>query len=348
MALNYFAEARKRKSQEVLLVLGSEAKCRLQTDWVNLDSSPVLLSEWNQILKSLLKSDQLQQLESFGTIQGCAQMSDGFRTSYHIFQSHDCYKAHFCFEPTNAFETELSLPAVFLETVNRRQGLILLAGPMHPYKTNTLAQTLYKLNKEHAFHSAVLSRQAFPSIPEEKASFVYQSASSSPDHSVNGFLSGADVVVLHETVTAQSLQQAMDLCDEGKMVIMTIASHSLVSAFHKCLELLTTSSNAHALWRFSDHLKLAISQHPLTSLSGDTVLAFEMMLNTPQVKAWLGQQQLGSVEQLLQSNQENGGVLGLNQSLLQLLIRRRIDIKQAFLITQDPDGFDQLLKKVGI
>jgi twitching motility protein PilT len=347
MAMNYFSEARKRKSQEVLLVLGSEAKCRLQRDWVNLDSSPVLLSEWNQILKSLLKSDQLQRLENEGSLQGCAQMSDGFRTSYHIFQSHDCYKAHFCFEPVNAFETELSLPAVFLDTVHRRQGLILLAGPAHPYKTNTLAQTLYKLNKEHAFHSAIFSRQAFPSIPEEKASFVYQSASVS-EVSADGFLAGADVVVLHETVSANSLNQAMDLCDEGKMVLMTIASHSLVSAFHKCLELLTKSSNAHALWRFSDHLKMAISQHPLASLSGDTVLAFEMMLNTPQVKAWLGQEQLGSVEQLLQSNQENGGVLGLNQSLLQLLIRRKIDMKQAFLVTHDPDGLDQLLKKVGI
>lgn len=347
MAVNYFSEARKRKSQEVLLVLGSEAKCRLQKDWVNLDSSPVLLSEWNQILKSLLKSDQLQRLESEGTLQGCAQMADGFRTSYHIFQSHDCYKAHFCFEPTNAFETELSLPAVFLETVHRRQGLILLAGPAHPYKTNTLAQTLYKLNKEHAFHSAIFSRQAFPSIPEEKASFVYQSASVS-EVSAGGFLAGADVVVLHETVSGSSLQQAMDLCDEGKMVLMTIASNSIVSAFHKCLELLTKTSNAHALWRFADHLKLAMAQHPLASLSGETVLAFEMMLNTPQMRASLGQEQLGSIEQLLYSNQENGGVLGLNQSLLQLLIRRRIDIKQAFLVTQDPDGLDQLLKKVGI
>ncbi|WP_413287980.1 hypothetical protein [Bdellovibrio sp. HCB337] len=344
---NYFAEARKRRSQELLLVLGSEAKCRIQKSWVSLGDSPVLLSEWNQVLKALLKSDQMQRLEREGSLEGCAQMSDGFRTSYSIFQSHDCFKAHFCFEPLNVFETELSLPNVFLETVSRRQGLILLAGPVHPYKTNTLAQTLFRLNKDHAFHGAVYSRQAFPGIPEDKASFVYQSAAVD-DAGENGLFSGADVVVLHETVTAKSLAQAMDLCDEGKMVLMTIASNSLMSAFHKCLELISTKPNPHSLWRFAEHLKLAMSQHPMASLSDDTILGFEMLLNTPQVKSGIGQGQLSSVEGLLNAQQETSGVLALNQSLLQLLIRRRIDIKQAFLVTHDPDGLDQLLKKVGI
>jgi twitching motility protein PilT len=347
MALNYFAEARKRKSQELLLVLGSEPKCRIQNEWIGLDSSVVMLSEWNQVLKALLKNDQLQTLESEGSLQGCSQMPDGFRTSYSIFQSHDCFKAHFCFEPIHVFETELSLPAVFMETVQRRQGLILLAGPIHPYKTNTLAQTLFKLNKEYPFHGAIFSRQVFPGIPEEKASFVYQSTSVS-DAAENGFFAGADVVVLHETVTAKSLLQAMDLCDEGKMVLMTIASHSLMSSFHKCLELVAKNPNPHSLWRFADHLKMAIAQYPLTSLNQETVLGFEMALNTPQVKKWIAEGSLAPLEQLLHSNQESGGILGLNQSLLQLLIRRRIDIKQAFAVTHDPDGLDQLLKKVGI
>ena len=347
MATNYFAEARKRKSQELLLILGSEAKYRVQKDWVSIDPAPVLLSDWNQILKNLLKSDQLQRLENEGVVEGCAQMSDGFRTSYSIFQSQDCFKAHFCFEPLDVFETELSLPAVFMDTVQRRQGLILLAGPVHPFKTNTLAQTLFKLNKEYSFHAAILSRQAFPGIPEEKATFAYQGLAVA-ESAETGFFAGADVAVLHETVTAKLLALAMDLCDEGKMVLMTIASHSLMSALHRCLELLSQSPGNHALWRFADHLRLAIAQYSLPSTNQDTVLGFEMLLNTPQVKSWIAQSQMPALENILHSNQESNGVLGLNQSLLQLLIRRRIDIKQAFLATHDPDGLDQLLKKVGI
>ncbi len=344
---NYFAEARKRKSQELMLVLGAEPRCRMQKDWVSIDKSPVLLSDWTQVLKSLLKAEQIQRLEHEGSIEGCAQMADGFRTSYSIFQTADCYKAHFCFEPIHVFETELSLPAIFMETVQRRQGLVILGGPVHPYKTNTLAQTLYKLNKEYPFQGAIYSKQAFPGIPEEKASFVYQSAAVS-NVTESSFFAGSDVVVIHETVTAALLSQAMDFCDEGKMVLMTIPSHSLMSAFHKCLELISQSKNSHSLWRFANHLTLAIAQYPITSLAQETVLGFEMLLSTPQVKASLAQDQVAPLEQMLQSNQDNPGVLGLNQSLLQLLVRRRIDIKQAFLVTHDPDGLDQILKKVGI
>ncbi|MBK9321469.1 MAG: hypothetical protein IPM97_00680 [Bdellovibrionaceae bacterium] len=345
--INYFAEARKRKSQELMLVLGSEPRCRVHKDWTTIDSTPVLLSDWTQMLKSLLKAEQIQGLEIAGRVEGCTQMSDGFRTSYSIFQTTDCYKAHFCFEPIHVFETELSLPSVFMETVQRRQGLVILGGPAHPYKTNTLAQTLYKLNKEYAFHGAIFSKQAFPGIPEEKASFVYQSTSVS-DVIEGGFFAGADIVVIHETVTADLLSQVMDFCDEGKMVLMTIPSHSLISAFHKCLELLSRRFNSHSLWRFANHLTLAIAQHPVASLAQDTVLGFEMLLSTPQLKSSLAQDQMSTVEAILQSNLDNPGVLGLNQSLLQLLVRRRIDMKQAFLVTQDPDGLDQLLKKVGI
>ncbi|RYZ83156.1 MAG: hypothetical protein EOP06_20460 [Proteobacteria bacterium] len=297
-------------------------------------------------MRGLLKGEQLQRLERDGMIEGCSQTQDGLRTSYSIFQSNDCFKAHFCFEPINVFETELSLPSVFLETVQRRQGLFLLAGPVHPYKTNTLAQTLYRLNKEYPFHGAIYSRQAFPSIPEEKATFVYQSTAT--ENAQSSFFAGADVVVLHETVTEELLARAMDLCDEGKMVLLTVASNSLMSAFHKCLELLTRKPNSHSLWRFADHLRLAIAQYPLTGMNSETVLGFELMLNTPQVKGWLAQSQLSALEHGLHANQENGGVLSLNQSLLQLLIRRRIDMKQAFLVAHDPDGLDQLLKKVGI
>ncbi|MGE5085298.1 MAG: hypothetical protein ACM3MG_03295 [Bacillota bacterium] len=45
---------------------------------------------------------------------------------------------------------------------------------------------------------------------------------------------------------------------------------------------------------------------------------------------------------------ENSGILTLNQSLLQHLIRRRIDLKTAFETSREPDHLDQLLKKVGI
>lgn len=344
---SYLQEARKRKSQELLLVLGSEPRYRLNKEWLSLETSPVLLSEWNNTLKSFLKTEQLAKLEKQGSLQGNAQLADGFRASFSIFQTVDCFKAHFSFEPYDVFKAELSLPPVFLETVHRRQGLVLLGGPVDPSKVTTLAQTLYRLNKEQAFHGAVLSKQAFPSIPEEKASFVYQNAATS-DLDEEAFFAAADIVVLHETVTAKTLFQALDLCDEGKMVFMSIASNSLLGAFHKCLELLSLNSNSHVLWRFADHLKVALSQHPLVSLNQDTVLAFEMMLNTPQIRSGIAHGQLTTLETLLTSGEDTAGVLALNQSLLQLLIRRRIDIKQAFQASHDPNSLDQLLKKVGL
>lgn len=68
----------------------------------------------------------------------------------------------------------------------------------------------------------------------------------------------------------------------------------------------------------------------------------------PQVRGLIEDQDLKSLENLLTQAPENSGILTLNQSLLQHLIRRRVDLKTAFEVSRDPDNLDQLLKKVGI
>jgi twitching motility protein PilT len=78
------------------------------------------------------------------------------------------------------------------------------------------------------------------------------------------------------------------------------------------------------------------------------VYAHEVALMTPQMKAHLENQDIRALETQLRQAPDNSGLISLNQSLLQNLIRRKIDIKSAFEVSQDPDGLDHLLKKVGI
>jgi twitching motility protein PilT len=86
----------------------------------------------------------------------------------------------------------------------------------------------------------------------------------------------------------------------------------------------------------------------VAGIGGERVFAHEVLLSKPDVRDFISDENLKGVEHLLVNSAENSGILTLNQSLLQHLIRRRIDLKTAFENSRHPDNLDQLLKKVGI
>ena len=69
---------------------------------------------------------------------------------------------------------------------------------------------------------------------------------------------------------------------------------------------------------------------------------------SPEVKNLLLEESLQDFEKFFKASEENSGVLNLNQSLMQLLLRRKIEISKALQITRDTVELDERLKKVGL
>jgi twitching motility protein PilT len=78
------------------------------------------------------------------------------------------------------------------------------------------------------------------------------------------------------------------------------------------------------------------------------VPALELLLVTQKLRAPLREGRWTILQEEMRATGDKTGMRTLNQSLLQLLLRRRIEMRAAFAESSDPDEFDQLLKKVGI
>ncbi|MNT62914.1 hypothetical protein D3C72_2006780 [compost metagenome] len=86
----------------------------------------------------------------------------------------------------------------------------------------------------------------------------------------------------------------------------------------------------------------------MPGLGGESVFAHEMMLMKAGLQTLLAKGEVSELTRQLVHAGEQSGQISLNQSLLQHLIRRRIDLKTAFETSFDPEALDQHLKKVGI
>lgn len=338
-------KARTQKAEELLFVVGSEPKIYLNNSWQSLRASPALVTEWKLLQQSLLSSQQIAVLETRGVVQGEASFNS-IRIGFSFFQNESTMKAVLDMN-LDGSQSDLQLPPSLLETCKLRKGLVILSGPGESGQVWALHRLLQTMNEETAFVGVVFSKRAFPQIKESKATVLYHTGVFANEVDRESLMTGVNVVVYESDTSESSFVEALSLAERGIFVIYSMRAPSIANALRRCLVSLG-ATGLHGASRMAEVVSMVAAQYPFVGISGEKQFAHEVLLMKPQVRKMLQQQDINSLEEVLQTSPENTGILSLNQSLLQHLIRRRIDIKTAFEVSRDPDALDVLLKKVGI
>lgn len=337
-------QAKAKKAQQLLFIVGSEPRAKVNSSWVSLRKSPALMTEWNLLQQSLLNSQQRAVLDTRGVVVGEA-MIESSRWGFSFYQNDSTMKA--LLQLDSEGKQELTFPPVVFETCQRMKGMVLLSGPGDAGQTVALHRLLQKLNEDRSFSAVVFSQNIFPQIKEEKASFVYHN-SAIDDQTLEGLMAGADVVVFDGLRGESDFIRAVEFAEKGLFVICSMSAPTMTNTLRRGISAVTEAFDDMGAARLSEVLSLCVGQFALPGLNGDQAFVHEVLLVTPQVRHMIEHKDVRGVEVLLKTAPENAGQISLNQSLLQNLIRRKIDIKSAFEVSQDPDGLDALLKKVGI
>jgi len=339
-------QAKAKKAEEFLFVVGSEPRVRLSSGWTSLRSSPGLITEWNLLQQSLLNSQQKAVLDTTGVVQGETSF-ESVRVGFSFFQQGTTMKAVLDMD-LDGGRQEIPLPPSLLETCQRMKGLVLLSGPGEAGQVWALHRILQKLSEEKSFVGVVFSRKAFPQVREAQGCYLYHSGEFTHADEKESLMAGVDMVVFDGYSDEESLPEALSLAERGVFVIHSMKAPSVTNALRRAVSVLADRYSDHGAPRLAEALSLAAGQYAMPGLSGEKIFAHEVLLMKPQVRALIEAEDLKGLEQLLTHSPENSGILTLNQSLLQHLIRRRVDLKTAFEASRDPDNLDQLLKKVGI
>ncbi len=230
-------------------------------------------------------------------------------------------------ETSQDFESSLeaSWPQILLDQIGRMEGLILFSGTR---QAEPLA-VIKAVRRQH---------------PGKKI-FITQTLES---HVQSREFESADIIIYHGLCDRESMLTLLGICEEGRLVVQIVMAPSVISATHKVMTALVGQGETHLLWRFVDQLSLLVNQMQVVSTQGSALTIHEMILGTPKIKQLLLDKKMSEIETVLKESNEDRGMVSFNQVLLKLLIRRKIDLKAAFLKTRDPEHLDQLLKSVGV
>lgn len=244
-----------------------------------------------------------------------------------------------------AAKNETGVPQILLETAERASGWICVTGGRESGLESLVAATHQHLASRKP---VLVANEVGGVLPSGKNMITIPAvAEFSPEGGRH--LRESSVIIVEGDFQPARVELYLALAEEGRLVVWVQRAPGNMHFLRRLLSVPYGEGRVHKVWRLADQIQLLLSQSVLDGVTaGESVYAHEVFLLSPALRRQLQEENLQGFEDVIMGGEETSGTVSLNQCLLQLLLRRRIDIKTAFEATRDPVHLDQILKKVGI
>lgn len=301
-------------------------------------------AEGRDLLTPHLTGEERRRLDQEKTLSGVLSTSDT-HLRYQIFKTEAGLSGtiHWLNEGVNLQEWDL--PPFFTEKIQKQSGVSLVFGPPRSGKT-TLMSLLAK-------NLALGSRRAL--YFSDSGEF---SASGKPEISGVPCLRSSHLLTLQnpglggevlfvDSSSSEILRKAFDLSIEGASVVVSIPAASVGAAFYLWFEKMKLDRSQ--IWPLvAENFVSALGLRLAPGITSAYQPAFELLLNTFETKSLLTSGSVHGLVEVMSKGGDKSGMRTMNQALLQLLLKRKIELRVGFEESSDPVELDGLLKKVGI
>jgi twitching motility protein PilT len=247
---------------------------------------------------------------------------------------------------------DLGLPQAISDLTNLPHGLVLVTGPTGSGKSTTLASMVDKINTERFGHIITLE-DPIEFLHTHKNCIVNQREVGSDTSAYKAAMKyllrqDPDVCLLGEMRDLETIEAALTVAETGHLVFATLHTNSAVQTINRIVSVFPGEQQERIRVLLSFVLQAVISQRLVPSLQGGRVAAIEFLQMTPSVRHLIRDDKLHQIPGMMQVGQDKSGMMTMNQSLLNLVLKRRIDVKAAFAVSPEPEQLDQMMKKAGI
>jgi len=228
-----------------------------------------------------------------------------------------------------------------------KYGLTLVTGITGSGKSTTLDTIIDANNRSVRGHIVVISAPIELVHKPQKCIIrhreVGRDVESFRDGIVQAMRQDPDIVVIGELRDNVAIRNALEVTDSGHKVFSTLHTASSMETIDRIIGETPLSEQERVRIRLADVLTCVISQKLVQTLEGTRVLAKEVLVATPPVRAAIRNNNVPEIYQML----NEGGQYGmhtLEQDLLRLVRQRIISPDEAVNQANNKTRIKQLLK----
>ncbi len=154
-----------------------------------------------------------------------------------------------------------------------------------------------------------------------------------------------DIIVIGEMRDPDTIMAALEVTDTGHKVFSTLHTSSAVESIDRIIAEVNPAEQERVRMRLADVLVSVVSQKLVPGLDGKLVLAKEVLVVTPSVKAAIKNNNTSEIYMMI--NQSGHlGMITMEQDLLRLYQQRKISKESVIAYANNKTRIRQLLKAV--
>jgi twitching motility protein PilT len=245
---------------------------------------------------------------------------------------------------------ELGLPPVIKRLADRPRGLVLVTGPTGSGKSTTLAGMIDKINRERQSHILTIE-DPIEFLHHHKGCTVNQRELGTDTQTFAKALKYAlrqdpDVILIGEMRDLETIAAALTIAETGHLVLATLHTNSTAESVNRIIDAFPAHQQSQVRAQLAFVLEGVVTQTLIPHARGvGRVLACEVMVCTPAIRALIRDAKIHQIYSLLQAGKKHG-MQTMNDSLHQLLLQREITMDDALRRSQDPAELQRAMGEV--
>jgi twitching motility protein PilT len=154
-----------------------------------------------------------------------------------------------------------------------------------------------------------------------------------------------DIIVIGEMRDPATIMAALEVTDTGHKVFSTLHTSSAVESIDRIIAEINPVEQERVRHRLADVLVAIISQKLVPSLDGKRVLAKEVLIVTPSVKAAIKNNNTSEIYMMINQGAPQG-MITMEQDLKRLYLNRQISIDNAIAYANNKTRIQQIISAV--
>jgi twitching motility protein PilT len=340
-------------ASDLHITAGSPPRLRIDGDLVRLQTDPMTPVDTKQLCYSVMNDAQKLRFEedleidfSFG-IRGMAR----FRANVYMQQA--CVAGAFRIVPYQIIPLQdLGMPPIVTELCDKPRGLVLVTGPTGSGKSTTLASMIDRINTTIKGH-IVTVEDPIEFQHQHKGCLVNQREIGRDSTSFKRALKyilrqDPDVVLIGEMRDLETVEAALTIAETGHLAFGTLHTNSAIQSINRIIDVFPSHQQTQVRAVLSFVLEGVITQTLLPKASGSgRALAAEVMVPNAAIRNLIREDKLHQIYSQMQIGQSKFGMLTMNQSLLDLYMRKVISLDVCMSASSEVDELKTMILSAG-
>jgi twitching motility protein PilT len=234
-----------------------------------------------------------------------------------------------------------------LSLAHTKEGLCLVTGITGSGKSSTLDSIIDANNHSIEGHIVIIASPIEYVHKSDKCIIRHREVGrdvlSFKEGAVQALRQDPDIIMLGELRDPETILTALEITDSGHKVFSTLHTAAAVESIDRIIGETPPIEQERVRNRLADLLRCVISQKLVPSLDGKRVLAKEIMLGTPSVRAAIKNNNTSEIYQMISEGNESG-MMSMEQDLKRLYLQKKISLENAMNYANNKRRLQQLLQ----